>query len=76
MNNPLIKALFLKRPFDMLLSFIGLLLSSPLWLLFSILIKIEDGCPIFYRQERVGKNGKNFKAYKFRSMIRDAEKDG
>ena len=76
MNHPIKKALFLKRPFDMLLSFIGLLISSPLWLLFSILIKIEDGGPIFYRQERVGKKEKNFKAYKFRSMIRDAEKDG
>ena len=72
----LMKALFLKRPFDMLLSFIGLLLSSPFWLLFSILIKAEDGGPIFYLQERVGKKGKNFNAFKFRSMIRDAEKDG
>ena len=70
------KALFLKRPFDMLLPFIGLLLSSPFWLLFSILIKAEDGGPIFYLQERVGKKGKNFNAFKFRSMIRDAEKDG
>lgn len=76
MNHTLTKALFLKRPFDMLLSFIGLLLSSPLWLFFSILIKIEDGGPVFYLQERVGKNRKNFNAFKFRSMIKDAEKDG
>ena len=67
------KALFLKRPFDMALSSFGLLLSSPLWLLFSLLIWIEDRGPIFYLQERVGKYGRKFMAIKFRSMIKDAE---
>ena len=66
---------FLKRPFDFLLSLAGIIVSSPLWVLFGLLIFLEDGPPIFYFQERVGKGGKIFKAMKFRSMIRDAEKD-
>ncbi|MEW6675505.1 MAG: sugar transferase [Nitrospirota bacterium] len=63
----------MKRLFDILLSSIGLILSSPLWFLISLAIILEDGWPIFYRQERVGKRGKIFKAIKFRSMIKDAE---
>ncbi len=64
----------LKRLFDIFLSGTGLIGSSPLWLLFSVVIRLEDRGPIFYSQERVGKNGKIFKALKFRSMIPDAEK--
>ena len=64
----------MKRLFDMFLSSVGLLLSLPLWILFGLLILIEDGWPIFYFQERVGKKGKIFKALKFRSMVKDAEK--
>ncbi len=71
-----LRLLFLKRPFDAALSGTGLLLSSPLWLLFSALIKLGDGGPVFYGQERVGQNGRIFKALKFRSMVVDAEKDG
>jgi lipopolysaccharide/colanic/teichoic acid biosynthesis glycosyltransferase len=63
-----------KRLFDIFLSSIGLIVSSPLWLLFSLAIKLEDRGPIFYPQERVGKDGKIFKALKFRSMVPDAEK--
>jgi lipopolysaccharide/colanic/teichoic acid biosynthesis glycosyltransferase len=74
-KSPFLKALFLKRPFDMALSLTGIILSSPLWLLFSFLIYITDRGPVFYRQERVGKNGRIFRAFKFRSMIKDAEKD-
>jgi len=70
------KALFLKRPFDIALSGAGILLSSPLWLLLAILIWLEDRGPIFYKQERVGRNGRIFRAMKFRSMIVDAEKEG
>jgi lipopolysaccharide/colanic/teichoic acid biosynthesis glycosyltransferase/VanZ family protein len=72
--GPLTGALFLKRPFDVSLSFIGLVLSFPLWLLFGLLIWLQDRGPVFYGQERVGKNGRIFKAMKFRSMIVDAEK--
>ncbi len=64
----------LKRLFDIVLSSIGLIGSSPLWLLFSLAIKLEDRGSIFYAQERVGKDGRIFKVLKFRSMIPDAEK--
>lgn len=63
----------LKRPFDIVLSTFGLLLSSPLWLLFAAAIKLEDGGPVFYCQERVGKDGRLFKSWKFRSMVPNAE---
>jgi lipopolysaccharide/colanic/teichoic acid biosynthesis glycosyltransferase len=64
----------LKRLFDIFLSSIGIIGSFPLWLLFSLAIKLEDRGSIFYAQERVGKNGRIFKVLKFRSMIPDAEK--
>jgi lipopolysaccharide/colanic/teichoic acid biosynthesis glycosyltransferase len=70
------KALFLKRPFDIGLSFVGLLLSSPLWAVIPLAIWLEDRGPVFYKQDRVGRNGRIFKALKFRSMRTDAEKDG
>ena len=65
----------LKRLFDILLSSTGLIGSAPLWLLFSTAILLEDGRPIFYFQERVGRSGRIFSAMKFRSMIKTAEKD-
>ena len=65
----------LKRLFDIFLSSIGLILSSPFWLIFSLAIKLVDRGPVFYRQERVGKGGRIFNALKFRSMIKDAEKE-
>lgn len=68
------RGLFLKRPFDVLLSGTGILLSSPLWLVIAALIKLEDGGSIFYRQERVGRRGRIFNVLKFRSMVPDAEK--
>ena len=58
------------------LALIGLILSFPIALITAILIKLESKGPIFYRQERVGLNGKVFKVIKFRSMRSDAEKDG
>ena len=60
----------------MALSAFGIILSSPLWLVFGSLIWLEDRGPVFYTQEREGKGGRVFKAYKFRSMIKDAEKNG
>ena len=65
----------IKRVFDILLSCIGLIFLSPLWVLFSSAIWLEDRGPIFYFQERVGKDGNIFKSIKFRSMIPEAEKD-
>jgi len=64
---------FLKRPFDFILSLIGIIISFPLWILIGLLIFLEDRGSIFYSQSRVGKNGKVFKVRKFRSMIKDAE---
>jgi lipopolysaccharide/colanic/teichoic acid biosynthesis glycosyltransferase len=66
--------MLLKRLFDIFLSSVGLIGSSPLWIFFGIAVWLQDGGPIFYSQERVGKGGKIFKALKFRSMIKDAEK--
>jgi rhamnosyl/mannosyltransferase len=63
-----------KRIFDALLSGVGLCLSSPLWLLFSLAIKLDDGGPIFYAQDRVGRRGRRFKSRKFRSMVEDADR--
>lgn len=57
-----------KRVFDILLSFLGIVVSFPLWLLIPSLILLEDGGPVFFQQERVGKDGKVFKAIKFRTM--------
>ena len=65
----------LKRSFDFSLSLAGLIVSSPLWILFAFLIWLEDRGSIFYKQERVGKDNRIFKVLKFRSMIKDAEKD-
>ena len=63
----------LKRAFDIGLAGAGLLGSAPLWALFALAIKLEDGGPVFFRQERVGRGGQPFTALKFRSMRPDAE---
>lgn len=66
-------AFFLKRAFDILFSFFALVLLSPLFLCVAILIKLEDRGPVFLAQMRVGRHGQEFKMYKFRSMIVNAE---
>jgi lipopolysaccharide/colanic/teichoic acid biosynthesis glycosyltransferase len=63
-----------KRALDVLLAGTGLLLSSPLWATLATAIKLNDGGPVFFSQERVGEGGRVFHAWKFRSMIPDAEK--
>ena len=65
---------FIKRVFDVALSGTGLLLSAPVWAAAALLIKLEDGGPIFYRQDRVGAGGRTFSVLKFRSMVPDAER--
>ena len=65
-----------KRVFDLAVSAAGLFILSPLMLLIALLIKCTSKGPVLYRQERVGKGGKPFTMYKFRSMRTDAEKDG
>ncbi|PKO89810.1 MAG: sugar transferase [Betaproteobacteria bacterium HGW-Betaproteobacteria-10] len=65
-----------KRLFDIVCATILILFSLPIMALTALAIVIENGFPIFYRQERVGLNGRLFNVIKFRSMRRDAEKDG
>lgn len=68
-------ALFLKRVMDLIGSIIFLLLGSPLLILIAIAIKLDSQGPVFFRQERVGKDGAYFTIYKFRSMRVGAEKE-
>ena len=63
----------LKRALDIVLSGVGIVVSLPLWGLAALAIKLEDGGPIFFGQERVGQGGRRFHVLKFRSMIPNAE---
>lgn len=65
---------FLKRLFDVIMSFFALVVLIPVFLVVAIMIKTEDGGRVFYVQDRTGLNGKVFRMYKFRSMCKDAEK--
>ena len=67
---------FVKRAFDLTLSLFAALVLSPIMLVTALLIHLEDGGPVFFKQERVTFGGKRFMILKFRSMIVDAEKDG
>src|ERR1051326_948935 len=64
---------FMKRTLDITLSLFFLILLSPLFALISLLVKLEDGGPVFFSQTRVGQFGREFKMYKVRSMCLDAE---
>lgn len=66
----------LKRAFDVAVSALALLLLVPVFILIALLIKLEDGGPVFYRGVRVGRHGKLFRIYKFRTMVPDAERLG
>lgn len=66
----------MKRLFDIVSSGTGLILLSPVLLFLAIWIKLDSRGPVFYRQVRVGKNGRDFKIYKFRSMRQGADKKG
>lgn len=65
-----------KRLFDIVMSAIGLILLSPVLLIIAIIIEIDTGGPILFKQMRVGRNQKQFKIYKFRTMCKDSEKKG
>lgn len=67
---------FFKRLFDITISMIGLIITSPILLITAIAIKLESPGPIIFKQDRLGLNGRVFKIYKFRSMCVDAEKGG
>ena len=63
----------MKRTFDLVLSAMGLIVSLPLWGIIALAITLQDGGPVFFPQRRVGRHGRLFNAFKFRSMIPDAE---
>lgn len=65
-----------KRAFDLFWAGLGLCLLVPIFLVIAILIKLEDGGPVFYLQERVGRRGLHFRIRKFRTMVVDADKRG
>ncbi len=69
-QNPL--PLTIKSAMDRIIAFVALLMLSPLFAVLAFLIKKHDGGPVFYAQDRVGRNGRLFKFYKFRSMVLNA----
>lgn len=66
----------LKRAFDVLVALCGLLVFAPAFVVLYFVIRHEDGGPAIFRQERIGRGGRPFMLYKFRSMTVTAEKDG
>lgn len=66
----------LKRTFDIVASFMGLVILSPLFLAMAVWIKCDSRGPVFYRQSRVGRGNRDFRLYKFRSMYVDSDKKG
>jgi lipopolysaccharide/colanic/teichoic acid biosynthesis glycosyltransferase len=66
----------LKRFFDFVCAFLGLVFLSPLLGLIALMVKVSDGGPVFYRGLRTGLNGRAFRIRKFRTMLVDAEKTG
>lgn len=67
---------FGKRIFDFISGLLLLIITLPLWVIIAVIIKLEPSGPVFYTQTRIGQNGKAFKLKKFRTMKKDAEKDG
>jgi lipopolysaccharide/colanic/teichoic acid biosynthesis glycosyltransferase len=66
----------LKRIFDIICSLSGIIILSPLFIVISLLIVVNSGFPVFYFQTRVGKDNKDFKLFKFRTMFADSDKKG
>ena len=67
---------YIKRIIDLLIVIVALIPLAPVYLVIAIAIVIDDGFPVFYRAERGGYNGKTFKIFKFRSMVKNADKIG
>ncbi|MED3773410.1 sugar transferase [Geobacillus stearothermophilus] len=67
---------WLKYVFDFVASILGILVLLPIFLIISFLIKLDSKGPVIFKQVRVGKDGKEFEIYKFRTMVVDAEKLG
>ncbi len=66
----------IKRGLDILISFLALVLLSPLFLIIALLIRFSSKGPVIYSQERIGMHDRPFRIYKFRTMVQEAEKDG
>ncbi len=64
-----------KRSFDLLLSGLGLILSMPFWLLIALAIKLDGRGPVFYARQRVGRGGRLFRNWKFRSMVASSDQE-
>jgi lipopolysaccharide/colanic/teichoic acid biosynthesis glycosyltransferase len=62
------------RARDLVVAGMGLVFSAPMWVLFAVAIKLEDGGPVFYGQQRVGRKGDRFWSWKFRSMVPDSDR--
>ncbi|RAV21638.1 sugar transferase [Paenibacillus contaminans] len=65
-----------KRIFDFVFALLGIAVISPLLIVVSLWIKLDSSGPVFFKQKRVGRNGNAFQIYKFRTMVKDAEKLG
>ena len=72
---PIVMEPFLKRPLDSILSILMMILSVPASLPLALVIKLEDGGPVFYRQERWGRGDTRFRAYKFRTMVANSDEE-
>ena len=75
-NNETFYKTYGKAIFDIFLSLLGLILLSPLLLIISLVIKVDSEGPVFFKQKRLGKHGREFKIYKFRTMVVNAENIG
>lgn len=69
-------SLFFKRLFDLVISFLLLIIFSPLFLILAVIIKCDSKGPVFFRQERVTSYGRTFRIFKFRTMVYDTQKSG
>lgn len=74
--DPVPEYLVIKRLFDVIVSVVALIISSPVMFITAMAIKLTDGGTVFYKQKRLTQNGREFDMIKFRSMRQDAEKDG
>ena len=66
--------IIIKNVIDFTFSLIALIILLPFFCIFAIIIKLESKGPVFFKQKRIGKNGKTFKMYKYRSMVVNADK--
>lgn len=66
----------MKRLFDIIASLVGIIILSPFFISISFLVVITSGFPVFYLQNRVGKNNTDFKVFKFRTMFKDSDQKG